>query len=133
MKKRIVIVDDADDNRAIMRRVLEGEFDVGDYADGPSALEGLAVEPAHLVLLDISMPVMDGFEVLRRMRADPRLCDLLVVAFTALATEAERSDYVEMGFDDLILKPAGVEPFRARVRELLARGGCSQLLGDACG
>lgn len=133
MKKRIVIVDDSDDNRAIMRRVLEREFEVGDYADGPSAIDGLIAEPAHLVLLDISMPVMDGYEVLRRLRADPRLDDLIVVAFTALATDAERSDYLEMGFDDLIVKPAGLEPFRARLHELLTRSGCSQLLGDACG
>lgn len=121
-KIRISIVDDMDINRAVMRALLVREFEVTDYADGPSALEGLAGEPPDLVLLDISMPGMDGYEVLQRLRADPRLCDVVVVAFTALAVPEDTPRFQAFGFDDCIPKPiVDFECLSGRLRGLIAQ------------
>jgi CheY-like chemotaxis protein len=121
-KKKIAIVDDLEDNRVIMRKVLEREFSVSDYSDGPSALDGLPADPPDILLLDISMPVMDGFQVLKQLRAHPILGGIVVVAFTALATPDEAHIYAAAGFDHLIGKPVvDVHGLREELRGLVER------------
>jgi CheY-like chemotaxis protein len=78
---------------------------VTSYETGQAALEGLPKEPPDLVLLDISLPEMDGTEVLRRIRADATLGQLPVVALTAHAMAGDRDRYLGAGFDDYVTKP----------------------------
>jgi CheY-like chemotaxis protein len=121
-KKKIAIVDDVEDNRVIMRRVLELDYSVSDYSDGDSALQGLPADPPDLLLLDISMPGMDGFQVLERLKANPKLSGVLVVAFTALDTSDEAHRYSAAGFDHLIGKPVlDIYALRAELRGLMDR------------
>lgn len=103
--KKIAVVEDNPDNRLLVRTILEPLYEVCEYTDGRSMLEGLAGEQADLLLLDISLPEMDGVAVLGRMRATPELCGLPVIALTAHAMIGDRERYLGLGFDDYVTKP----------------------------
>jgi CheY-like chemotaxis protein len=103
--KIIAVIEDNADNRLLVRAILEGVYEVDEYLTGEEALAGLRRRKPALVLLDISLPQMDGTEVLRQLRGDAALCDLPVVALTANATEADRDKYLKAGFDDYVAKP----------------------------
>jgi CheY-like chemotaxis protein len=118
-RKKIAIVDDGDDNRLIMRKLFEREFRFAEYSDGATALDHLASDPPDLLLLDICMPGMDGFEVLKELRADRRLENLIVVAFTAAARPEDARRYEIAGFDYLICKPVNPVAVINEVRALL--------------
>ena len=103
--KRIAVVEDNPDNRLLVRVILEPLYQVTEYENGFAALEGLPRERPDLVLLDVSLPEMDGTEVLRRLRADPCLRELPVIALTAHAMAGDREKYLAAGFDDYVSKP----------------------------
>ena len=102
---RVALVEDNPDNRMLARAILEDLYDVDDYESGADALAGLRLNPPGLVLLDISLPVMDGTEVLQHMREDPVLAALPVIALTAHAMAGDRERYLGMGFDAYVTKP----------------------------
>jgi CheY-like chemotaxis protein len=118
-RKKIAIADDGEDNRLILRKLFEREFRVAEYADGASALDGLVWDPPDLLLLDICMPGMNGFEVLKKLRADRRFENLIVVAFTASARPDDACRYQIAGFDYLICKPVNPQAVMCEVRALL--------------
>ena len=102
----ILVVDDNAVNRKLIGAYLKGtEFKVIESPDGPDALEQLSVKKVDLILLDISMPVMSGIEVCRSIRANPKLQDLPVIAYTAHAMEHEKQELLREGFCDLLIKP----------------------------
>ncbi|HOJ59036.1 MAG TPA: response regulator [bacterium] len=103
--KKIAVVEDNPDNRLLVQAILEDLYEVVEYETGPEALEGMENDPPDLVLLDISLPGMDGAEVLRRLRDSPRLKTLPVVALTAHAMAGDREKYLKAGFDDYVTKP----------------------------
>jgi CheY-like chemotaxis protein len=103
--KTIAIIEDNPDNRLLVRAILEPQYQVVEYESGFAGLEGLRREKPDLVLLDVSLPGMDGAEVLRRIRADARLCGLPVIALTAHAMAGDRERFVAAGFDDYVSKP----------------------------
>jgi len=103
--KKIAVVEDNPDNRLLVRVILEPLYEVCEYENGRSALEGLPREKADVVLLDISLPEMDGMEVLGRIRATPELRGLPVIALTAHAMAGDRDKYLGLGFDDYVTKP----------------------------
>jgi len=103
--KKIVVIEDNPDNRLLVRVMLEPLYEVVEYETGFAALEGLPKELPDVVLLDISLPEMDGGEVLRRLRADPTLRHLPVIALTAHAMAGDREKYLAAGFDDYVTKP----------------------------
>jgi CheY-like chemotaxis protein len=103
--KTVAVVEDNEDNRLLMRALLEGEYALDEYGDGPSALAGMFARPPDLVLLDISLPGMDGNEVLAQLRADVKLSGLPVIALTAHAMVGDRERFLAAGFDDYITKP----------------------------
>ncbi|NPU96137.1 MAG: response regulator [Candidatus Omnitrophica bacterium] len=103
--KKIAVVEDNPDNRLLVQAILEDLYEVVEYETGPEALEGMENDPPDLVLLDISLPGMDGAEVLRRLRESPRLKTLPVVALTAHAMAGDREKYLKAGFDDYVTKP----------------------------
>ena len=103
--KRIAVVEDNPDNRLLVRVILEPLYQVTEYENGFAALDGLPREKPDLVLLDVSLPEMDGTEVLYRLRADPGLRELPVIALTAHAMAGDREKYLAAGFDDYVSKP----------------------------
>jgi len=103
--KTIAVVEDNPDNRLLVRVILEPLYEVTEYENGFAALAGLAQQPPDLVLLDISLPEMDGAEVLRRLRAEERFRKLPVIALTAHAMAGDREKYLAAGFDDYVTKP----------------------------
>ena len=105
MSARVAVVEDNPDNRLLVRAILEDRYEVEEYENGPDALAGLARSRPDLLLLDISLPGMDGVEVLRHVRADPRLAALPVVALTAHAMAGDREKFLAAGFDEYVTKP----------------------------
>lgn len=103
--KRIAVVEDNPDNRLLVRVLLEPLYEVTDYENGFLALEGLPRQKPDLVLLDVSLPEMDGVEVLKRLRADNRLRDLPVIALTAHAMTGDSEKFLAAGFNDYVAKP----------------------------
>lgn len=103
--KKITVVEDNPDNRLLVRVILEPFYEVTDYETGFAALAGLQSQPPDAVLLDISLPEMDGAEVLRRIRANAQLKHLPVIALTAHAMSGDREKYLQAGFDDYVSKP----------------------------
>lgn len=103
--KKIGLVEDNPDNRLLIQAMLEGLYEVEEYEDGQEALTGFAQNKPDLVLMDISLPGMDGYDVLQRMREDPQLKALPVVALTAHAMVGDREKYLAMGFDEYLAKP----------------------------
>ena len=101
----IAVVEDNADNRLLLQAILEGLYDLVEYENGTDALAGLAASLPDLVLLDISLPGMDGNEILARIRADARLRTLPVIALTAHAMSGDREKYLAAGFNDYITKP----------------------------
>ncbi len=105
MKPRIAVVEDNPDNRLLVQAILDDRFEVSEYETGTEAVEGLEADSPDLVLLDISLPEMDGTEVLAWIRANERLAALPVIALTAHAMAGDRERYLEAGFDDYVTKP----------------------------
>ena len=103
--KKIALVEDNADNRLLIQVVLADLFDVVSYENGQEALQGFAQDRPDLVLLDISLPKMDGNEVLRRIRADDAIRGLPVIALTAHAMAGDREKYIKSGFDEYVTKP----------------------------
>lgn len=103
---RILVVDDRETNRAVLIRLLEDiGFDVEEASDGENALEMWQDWSPHLILMDMAMPVMDGYEASRRIKAVEKGANTVVIAITASAFEAERAKIMALGVDDLVLKP----------------------------
>ncbi|MDX9754989.1 MAG: response regulator [bacterium] len=103
--KRIALVEDNPDNRLLVQAMLDDRYTIIEYENGKDALEGIAQDKPDLVLLDISLPGMDGEEVLSQIRADERLKDLYIIALTAHAMAGDREHFLQLGFDNYISKP----------------------------
>ena len=99
------MVDDNADNRLIIRTNLEDQYDIVEFSSGIVAKEGFKKSRPDVVILDISLPEMDGTEILRRIRGDPNLHDLPVIALTAHAMVGDRERYLAAGFNDYVAKP----------------------------
>ena len=119
--KNILIVDDDPNIRSLYRMVLQhAGLQVTEAASGPQALSLIDQEPPALVLLDIMMPEMDGYEVCRRLRAKPQTAQLLVLMFSVRGTTADRRIGMLAGADDYMSKSVGPRALVARVRSLLS-------------
>ena len=101
----LAVVEDNADNRLLLQAILGDQFELVEYDNGKDALTGLARARPDLVLLDISLPDMDGTEILKRIRQDTALRKLPVIALTAHAMTGDREKFLAAGFDDYITKP----------------------------
>ena len=102
---RIAVVEDNADNRLLIDAILGDAYLLDEYATGAHALEAMPTRRPDLVLLDVSLPGMDGLNVLSRMRSDNALRDVPVVAVTAHAMAGDRERYLALGFDGYVAKP----------------------------
>ncbi len=105
MNPRIAVVEDNPDNRLLVQAILEDDYEIIEFATGRDAVQGLAEAAPDLVLLDISLPEMDGTEVLAWIRTHPRLGPTPVIALTAHAMAGDRERYLKAGFNDYVSKP----------------------------
>ena len=105
MTARIAVVEDNPDNRLLVQALLEDLYELSEYETGTDAVAGLQDDAPDLILLDISLPGMDGPEVLGWIREQDELSELPVIALTAHAMAGDREKYLEMGFDDYVTKP----------------------------
>jgi two-component system, cell cycle response regulator DivK len=101
----IAVVEDNADNRLLLQALLEERYTLVEYGNGLDAMLGFTTIMPDLVLLDISLPEMDGPEVLGAIRADARLRGLPVVALTAHAMTGDRERFLQLGFDSYVAKP----------------------------
>lgn len=120
---RIALVEDNPDNRLLVRAILEDLYDIDEYESGPEALAGIRAERPALVLLDISLPGMDGTAVLAELRNDAEMTTLPIIALTAHAMAGDREKYLGLGFDAYVTKPI--------VDELVLIDAIAHLLGTA--
>jgi CheY-like chemotaxis protein len=104
-RKTIALVEDNPDNRLLVQVLLEDLYDLVEYDNGRTALDGIRSTPPDLVLLDISLPEMDGVQVLRALRTEDRFRELPVIALTAHASHMDRDAFMREGFDEYITKP----------------------------
>ena len=120
----ILVIDDQRDLAEAVERALSIEgFDVIIATDGKSGLTIAREHAPDLVILDIGMPGIDGLEVCRRLRADPRQGRIPILVLSARASEADRVVGLETGADDYVIKPFGARELVARVKALLRRAG----------
>ncbi len=117
---KILIVDDSATSRKLLKEVLLGaqaDYEISQVESGSAALESVALQPPDIILLDIMMPGMNGFEVCRVLKADKKTAAIPVLFITALDTVQDMIRGFQMGAADYITKPflAGAEEVRARV------------------
>lgn len=120
MSQRILIVDDEPNIVVPLEFLMKREgYDVRVAGDGEAALEALATSAPDLVILDVMLPKMNGFELCRRMRADPRWSGLKVLMLTAKGRDSEMAKGIGLGADVYVTKPFSTRELVAQVRRLL--------------
>ncbi len=124
MTRRILIVDDEPNIVISLEYLMKREgYEVTIAPDGEAALEAAgATPPPDLVILDVMLPRMNGFEVCRRLRAEPRLAGIKILMLTAKGRESEVARGLDLGADAYVTKPFSTRELVARVRELLGDG-----------
>jgi CheY-like chemotaxis protein len=124
MSPSILIADDYDDNRELLRLMLETEgYRIREARDGREALEAARAEQPAVALIDLSMPSLDGWGLLRELRADERTRAVPCVAVTAFAGDHDRQRALEAGFDGYISKPFRSKELLELVSSLARRDG----------
>ena len=123
MSKRILIADDEPNIVVSLEFLMKREgFDVSTAADGEAALAALASGAPDLVLLDIMLPKMNGFEVCQRIRANPQWSGVKVLMLTAKGRDTEVSKGLALGADAYVTKPFSTKDLVAQIRQLLGLG-----------
>lgn len=120
MSKKILIIEDTEDNRQILRDLLGmAGYTLVEAGDGAEGVAKAAEHRPDLILMDIQMPVMDGYEATRRIKADPALKSIPVVAVTSYALAGDEAKTRAAGCDAYIAKPYSPRQMLAKVREIL--------------
>jgi len=117
---RLLYVEDNEDNVYMLtRRLKRRGFEVSVAGDGQAGIEAARAEHPALVLMDLSLPVLDGWEATRRLKADPETRDIPIIALSAHAMEGDREKALEAGCDDFDTKPVELDRLLAKIAALL--------------
>jgi len=120
MSKRILVVEDQEDNRRILRDLLtSADYEMMEAENGEEALVAVAKQRPDLILMDIQLPILDGYEATRRIKADPTLKDVPIIAITAIALSGDEAKARAAGCDDFVPKPYSPRELLANIRKLL--------------
>jgi len=120
MSRRIMIVEDTADNRQIMRDLLSAAgYDLVEAVDGAAGVQLATTERPDLILMDIQLPVIDGYEATRRIKADPALAHIPIIAVTSYALSGDEAKARAAGCDGYVAKPFSPRQLLAKVREFL--------------
>jgi two-component system cell cycle response regulator DivK len=118
MTKRILVIEDQEDNRAIMRDLLTAAgYALIEATTGEEGVAAAAREKPDLILMDIQLPLMDGYEATRRIKADPALRSIPIVAVTSYALSGDEAKARAAGCDDYVTKPFSPRQLLAKVRQ----------------
>lgn len=129
MPRKILIVEDNEDSRELVVKVLRNKgYQTIEAADGEEALGKAVAEKPDLILLDISIPKIDGYEVAKKLKSDEELKDIPIVALTAHAMKGDREKVIVAGFEGYISKPVNVRELPDQVRSYL-RGKWESVIG----
>ena len=121
---RVLLVEDNEMNRDMLsRRLTRKGFEVVVALDGAEAVQAAAVDPPALILMDMSLPVMDGWEATRRIKADAATAAIPVIGLTAHAMEGDRQKCLAAGCDDYDTKPVDLPRLLDKMRAQLSRVG----------
>ena len=120
MTKRILVVEDQEDNRQIMRDLLTAnDYEMTEAENGEEALAAVAKDRPDLILMDIQLPVLDGYEATRRIKADPSLSSIPVIAVTSYALSGDEVKARAAGCNDFVPKPFSPRQLLAKIRQYL--------------
>ena len=118
----ILVVEDNPDNLTTIKAVLQGRYEILEATDGEAGLKTALAELPDLVLLDMSLPKMDGFEVVRNLKEDENARHIPVIALTARAMKGDREKTIEAGCDDYISKPIDPEKILGKIEKWAKKG-----------
>jgi len=119
---KILVAEDNAVNRELFRELLEARgYDVVEACDGEEALRAIEETQPDIVLLDIGMPVLDGFGVVRALRQNPRLAKLPALAVTAYAMQGDREKILSSGFDGYLSKPVNARALGEELDRLVGK------------
>jgi two-component system cell cycle response regulator DivK len=118
------VVEDTEMSRELLVQLLEDDYEISVAADGAQGLEAVRAEQPEVVLMDLSLPVMDGWEATRRIKADPALRDTIVIAVTANAMPGDEAEARAAGADGYLTKPIDEDLLFETLRSYL--GGSPQ-------
>ena len=117
----VLVVDDEEQNRSLLRDPLEASgYEIAEAENGLQALEKVAGRPPDVILLDVMMPKMDGFEVCRRLKKDLKTAHIPILLVTALSDRKERLMGIEAGANDFLNKPIDTRTFIATIKKFIA-------------
>src|SRR5215471_4290476 len=120
MSKHILVVEDQEDNRQILRDLLgHSGYELTEAENGEEALAAVAKKRPDLILMDIQLPIMDGYEVTRRIKSDPALKGIPIIVVTSYALSGDEGKARAAGCDAYITKPFSPRQLLAKVREFL--------------
>ena len=123
MAKRILVVEDTEDNRQIIRDLLTSfDYELIEATDGAAGVALARSEVPDLILMDIQLPVMDGYEATRQIRAIPALAQVPIIAVTSYALSGDEAKTREAGCDGYIAKPFSPRQLLATIRQFLPEG-----------
>jgi two-component system, cell cycle response regulator DivK len=118
----VLVAEDSPVNRELLRELLEARgYNVMEASDGQEALRMIAENHPEILLLDIGMPVLDGFAVMRKIREDPGLATMMVLAITAYAMQGDRENILNAGFDGYLPKPVNARDLADEIERLLRK------------
>jgi two-component system cell cycle response regulator DivK len=118
--KRILIVEDTEDNRQILRDLLTNAgFDIVEAHDGEAAVKAASEYHPDLILMDIQLPIMNGYEAIRRIKANTKLRPIPIIAVTSYALSEDKEKARAAGCDGYVAKPFSPRQLLATVRDLL--------------
>ena len=128
--KKILIAEDNAVNRELLRELLEMRgYDVTEACDGQEALQKIAETQPDILLLDLSMPVLDGFGTVQKIRENSQLNSLPVLAVTAYAMRGDREKILNSGFNGYLSKPINPNALDQELERLLDKDGAESILG----
>jgi two-component system cell cycle response regulator DivK len=120
MSRCILVVEDQEDNRQIVRDLLTTtDYEVIEAENGEEALAAIAKQQPDLILMDIQLPVMDGYEATRRIKADPALRAIPIIAVTSYALSGDEEKARAAGCDDFVPKPFSPRQLLAKIQKYL--------------
>jgi two-component system, cell cycle response regulator DivK len=120
VSKRILVFEDEEDSRKILRDLLtSAAYEMTEAENGEQALAAVAKQRPDLILMDIQMPVLDGYEATRRIKADPAFRDIPIIVVTSYALSGDEVKARAAGCDDFVPKPFSPRQLLARIRKLL--------------
>jgi two-component system cell cycle response regulator DivK len=120
MSKRILVVEDQEDDRQIIRDMLAGTgYAITEAEDGEQALAAITKQRPDLILMEIQLPSMDGYEAMRRIRTDPALFAIPIIAVSSYAPSEEQQKARAAGCNDFVPKPYSPHQLLAKIRSYL--------------